>query len=153
MPLSGDLRLITTKTVTELLDAGARAGAKVIGRPEGKWAVMIQVGNRESVLVAQRSRQVREFARIETAATALRELGIVRFEVDGTEYRQTDTASASRRATAARQKMREVHARAAHDQWVRERVEASLADARPSLSNEEATARFTVLREQIRQAG
>ncbi len=74
---------------------------------------MIQIGNRESVLVAQRSQQVREFAHIETAATVLRELGIVRFEVDGTEHRQTDTPPASRRASAARQKMRDVHARAA----------------------------------------
>ncbi len=153
MALSADVRLINTKTVAELLDAGARADAKVIGRPGGKWAVMIQVGNRESVLVAQRSRQVREFAHIESAASALRELGIVRFEVDGTEYRQTDTPPASRRASAARQKMRDVHARAAHDQWVRERVEASLADPRPSVSNEDATARFATLREQIRQGG
>jgi len=153
MALSGDLRLINTKTVAELLDAGARAGARVIGRAEGKWAVMIQVGNRESVLASQRSRQVREFARIESAAAALRELGIVRFEVDGTEYRDRPARASGRRAEAARQKMQGVHARAAHSQWVRERVEASLTDPRPSVSNDTATERFAALRDQIRQAG
>jgi hypothetical protein len=67
-----------------LVAAGSVRGATVIGQPGG-WAIVLRVGIGERVLAAKRG-GVRMFATLDAAARLLRELGIVRFEVDATHH-------------------------------------------------------------------
>lgn len=67
-----------------LVAAGSVRGASVIGQPGG-WAVVLRVGVAERVIEA-RSGHVRLFATLDAAARLLRELGIVRFDVDGANH-------------------------------------------------------------------
>lgn len=67
-----------------LVAAGSVRAASVVGQPGG-WAVVLRVGVAERVLEA-RSGQVRLFVTLDAAARLLRELGIVRFDVDAANY-------------------------------------------------------------------
>jgi hypothetical protein len=67
-----------------LVAAGSVRGATVIGQPGG-WAIVLRVGIGERVIAAKRG-GVRMFATLDAAQRLLRELGIVRFEVDATHH-------------------------------------------------------------------
>lgn len=118
-------KTIDHATLARLLEAGS-VRAHVVGRPGG-WAVLVQYGTTERPLVAQRSRQVRIFRRMETLVSYLRGMGIQRFEVDAAEYAQGGGKS-NRRPDRA-EALRRAHEAAAHDAWFREQVEVALMEA------------------------
>lgn len=111
-------------TLAELVEAGALRGAHVVGQPGG-WSLRVKYGAAERSLVAQRSRQVRIFRRMETLVSYLKDVGIERFDVDAADYEAEGGKSRPDRAEA----LRRAHEAAAHDRWFREQVEVALKEA------------------------
>ncbi|WP_233839121.1 hypothetical protein [Paraburkholderia sp. ZP32-5] len=117
---------IDQKTLSGLIDAGVVLAVHVVGQ-RGGWAVLFCYGTTERALATQRG-NVRTWAHFETLATYLRELGIVRFEVDAAQYDPATPRSAAEQSKAerAREQMRAAHADAAYNKWFRETVRASI---------------------------
>jgi hypothetical protein len=120
---------IDQKTLSGLIEAGAVRSAHVVGQ-RGGWGVLFRYGMTERPLATQRG-SVRTWAKFETLATYLRELGIVRFEVDAAQYDPDAARSTAEQSKAerAREQMKTAHADAAYNKWFRETVKASMAEA------------------------
>ena len=112
--------------LTRLVEAGSIRSTHVVGR-HGGWTVVVNYGNSESPLVAQRSHAVRIWRRFETLATYLRDVGILKFDVDATDF-DPESPSPNRRPDRS-DAMRRAHAAAEHDAWFRAEVEAAVAEA------------------------
>lgn len=112
--------------LAKLVEAGAVRAAHVVGQPGG-WAVLVKYGLLERPLAAQRSRQVRLFRKFETLVSYLKDLGIVRYDVDAINFDPSGVASARRPDRSAA--LKSAHQAAAHDKWFREQVELGLAEA------------------------
>jgi hypothetical protein len=136
-------------TLSRLVEAGAVRGAHIVGQ-SGGWAVLVKYGMTERPLAAQRSRQVRLFRKFETLVSYLKEIGIARFDVDAANY-DPEAASATRRPDRA-EALKRAHEAAAYDTWFREQVQASIDDPRPSVTDDEARARFSARKAALRQA-
>jgi hypothetical protein len=109
-------------TLERLVEAGAVRGANVVGQPGG-WGVVIQYGMTERVLAAKRG-AVRIFRKFETLAGYLRDVGIVRYQVDATQYDPAARQNERRREDAA-ERMKRAHEAAAYDDWLRTKVTSS----------------------------
>ncbi|OMG71390.1 hypothetical protein [Burkholderia ubonensis] len=120
---------IDQKTLAGLVEAGAVRSAHVVGQ-RGGWGVLFKYGMTERPLATQRG-SVRTWAKFETLATYLRELGIVRFEVDAAQYDPAASRSTAEQSKAerAREQMKAAHADAAYNKWFRETVKASIEEA------------------------
>ena len=115
--------IIDSKTVKGLVDAHAIQGAVVLGQPGG-FAVLVKYGNTERAIAAQRSRQLRLWRHLDTAASYIRdELGVPRFEVDMLDH-NPEINERKRPDTAERQ--RKLHEAAEHDAWFRKEVRVAL---------------------------
>jgi hypothetical protein len=134
-------------TLSRLVESGSVSGAYIIGLPGG-WSVMVRYGTHERPLAAQRSRNVRLFRRFETLVSYLKGIGIARFDVDSSNYAPNaiDTARRPDRSAA----LKRLHEAAAHDEWFRVQVQASIDDPRPSLSHDEVEAKFAAKRDALR---
>lgn len=113
-------------TLADLVEAGAVRGARVVGQPGG-WSLRVKYGTSERALVAQRSRQVRVFRRMETLVSYLKGMGIERFDVDVADYESEGGQTHSRPDRAAA--MRRAHEAAVHDRWFRKQVEEAIKEA------------------------
>lgn len=81
------MQQIELAAARQLVEAGAIRRADVLGHPGG-WAIVLHAGAAELVIRAQRG-HVRLWPRLDLAARALRELGIVQFSVDARNYSET----------------------------------------------------------------
>ena len=90
------------KTVKNLVIAHALNGAVVLGQPGG-FAVLVKYGANERAVAAQRSRRMRIWRNLNTAAAYVRnELGLERFEIDMSEHdRRYGTEAARHSRTSA----------------------------------------------------
>lgn len=131
---------IDHSTLTRLVEAGAVRAAHVIGQ-KGGWAVMVQYGTLERPLAAQRSRQVRLFRRLETLVAYLKSVGLVRFDVESSNF-DPDPLKTHTRPDRA-EALKRTHEAAAYDQWFRDQVQASIDDPRPSVPDEDARRIFS----------
>jgi hypothetical protein len=111
-------------TLSQLVAAGAINSAHVVGQ-SGGWAITVKYGTAERMLAAQRSKQVRQFKRMETLVCYLQGIGISRFDVDIGNYVPETTARPDRA-----QALRQAHEAAAHGRWFRNEVEQSLERGR-----------------------
>jgi hypothetical protein len=120
---------IDQKTLSGLVEAGAVRSAHVVGQ-RGGWGVLVRYGLTERALATQRG-NVRTWAHFETLATYLREIGIVRFEVDAAQYDPDAPRSSGEqsRAERARERLKAAHADAAYNKWFRSTVRASIEAA------------------------
>ncbi|OJA66144.1 hypothetical protein BGV71_32125 [Burkholderia ubonensis] len=120
---------IDQKTLSGLIEAGAVRTAHVVGQ-RGGWGVLFKYGMTERPLATQRG-HVRMWSKFETLAAYLRELGIVRFDVDAAQYDPDAPRSSAEQSKAerAREQMKTAHADAAYNKWFRETVKASIAEA------------------------
>jgi hypothetical protein len=126
---------IDHSTLSLLVQSGAIQRATVLGQ-QGGWAVMVQFGNRDCPLAAQRSQKIRLFRSLETLANYLKDVGIVQFEVTTTHVdHQVLQKKRPDRALA----LKRTHEAAAYDTWFREQVQQSLDDPRPSISHDDAS--------------
>jgi hypothetical protein len=110
--------------LSTLIEAGAVRAAQIVGQPGG-WGVVIQYGMTQRTLAAKRG-AVRIFRRFETLAAYLRDLGIVKYQVDASHYDPT-ALQPTRQRTDASARMKHVHEAAAYDGWLNEKVGASQA--------------------------
>lgn len=131
---------IDHQTLSRLVEAGAVRGATVIGQPGG-WGVVVQYGMTERAIAAKRG-PVRVWRRFETLANYLKDMGLYRYQVDAENFSSESLRESTPKRPDAAERMRRAHEAAAHDEWVRSRVEASRNDPRPSISNEDMKAEF-----------
>lgn len=101
---------------------------------------MIKYGASQAVLMAQRSGKVRVFKRFETLAVYLKEFGINRFEVDITDFDPANGGGVTRPDRS--EALKRAHEAAALDAWLREQVQESLDDPRPTVAHEDVKAYF-----------
>lgn len=76
------MQTVQIATARALVAAGAVRAASLIGQPGG-WAIVLRVGVSEQVIEAKRG-GVRLLRSLDAAARVLDELGLRRFDVDGT---------------------------------------------------------------------
>ncbi|KEY59257.1 hypothetical protein [Serratia sp. DD3] len=139
---------IDHSTLHHLVEAGAVSAAHVVGT-QGGWVLVVRYGLLERSLAAQRSRQVRLFKRLETLVNYLKDIGIVRFDVDASNFTPERLPRHARpdRSIA----LKRAHEAAAYDAWFREQVQASMDDPRPAVSNEEAKHQFAARKAALRK--
>lgn len=101
---------------------------------------MIKYGASQAALMAQRSGKVRVFKRFETLAVYLKEFGINRFEVDITDFDPANGGGVTRPDRS--EALKRAHEAAALDAWLREQVQESLDDPRPTVAHEDVKAYF-----------
>ena len=117
------LEIIDGKAVKNLAGAHALNGAVVFGQPGG-FAVLVRYGVNERAVAAQRSRRMRIWRNLNTAAAYVRdELGIARFEIDMTEH---DPAAVERKRPDTAERQRHIHEAAEHDAGFRGEVQKAL---------------------------
>ncbi len=130
-------------TLERLVEAGAVHGANIVGQAGG-WGVVVQYGITERILAAKRG-TVRVFRKFETLVGYLRNIGIVRYQVDATEYDPEAGKAAHRRDDAAA-RMKRAHEAVAYDDWLRTKVAASLAGIEAGTNNQIASSEWTAIR-------
>ncbi|MCY1740742.1 hypothetical protein [Ensifer sp. SL37] len=117
------LETIDGKAVKNLAGAHALNGAVVFGQPGG-YAVLVRYGVNERAVAAQRSRRMRIWRNLNTAAAYVRdELGLARFEIDMSDH---DPAAVERKRPDMAERQRQMHEAAEHDAWFRGEVQKAL---------------------------
>lgn len=135
-------------TLERLVEAGAVRGANIVGQPGG-WGVVIQYGMTERVLAAKRG-AVRIFRKFETLVGYLRDIGIVRYQVDATNF-DAGALKVERQRTDAAERMRAAHEAAAYRDWLTKEVQEAIDDPRPSIPHAQVKAEFAERRKALRQ--
>lgn len=115
---------VKIETLRELIAAGSVRSATLLGQ-RGGYAVLVCVGTQERVL-ANRAGAARLYARLDTAAKDLREMGLTEFGVNVVNF-ESGRLRPARPDRAAQ--LRRAHAAAAHDTWFREQIDQSLTEA------------------------
>lgn len=128
---------IDHRTLAKLVESGAVRAARVISQAGG-WGVIVTCGKTARPLAAQRGK-VRLFSKLETVAVYLRGIGIPRFDVDVVDY---DPERARRARPDRSEALKQAHEAAAYDKWFRGQVQVALDDPRPSMPDEEVSARW-----------
>ena len=111
--------VVKLATLRELIDAKSVRTVSIVGG-KGGWAVSVRVGQAERVL-AGKDGAPRRFARLDTAARQLLDLGLVSFEVHGAYYEQAPARSARPDRSAA---MKAAHS---YGVWLKREVEETQA--------------------------
>jgi hypothetical protein len=135
---------IDHRTLAKLVESGAVRAARVISQAGG-WGIIVTCGKTARPLAAQRGK-VRLFSRLETVAVYLRGIGIPRFDVDVVDY---DPERARRARPDRAEALKRAHEAAAYDKWFRGQVQVALDDPRPSMPNEQVSARWAKKRAQL----
>jgi hypothetical protein len=144
------MHTLTLEQLRATTDAGGVAGVTL--KAQG-GAFYVQVDTRnggEAVLTKARSSEPRSFGNPAQALTLLRGLGLLVGSFDVQEWNPEDKAGLRTRPDRAAA-LRRAHEAASHDEWVREQVQASIDDPRPSVDDEEARRIFASRRESLRQ--
>lgn len=115
---------VKIETLRELIAAGSVRSATLLGQ-RGGYAVLVCVGTQERVL-ANRAGAARLYARLDTAAKDLREMGLTEFGVNVVNF-ESGRLRPARPDRAAQ--LRRAHAAAAHDTWFRVQIDQSLTEA------------------------
>lgn len=126
-------KTIDHRTLRSLMSAGAHVGAEVVGQA-GAWGIIINYGRASQTLAASRG-EPRMFRKFETLAVYLKALSITEFKVNLAEFDPgtKDTTRGETRRLMASDRLKAAHAAAAHEQWIKEKVQASLADPQPNI--------------------
>jgi len=115
--------IIDGRAVKSLVDARAIQGAVVLGQPGG-FAILVKYGANERAIAAQRSRRMRIWRNLDTAATYVRdELGVPRFEIDMAEH---DPDANVRRRPDTAERQRQMREAAEYDVWFKAQVQETL---------------------------
>jgi hypothetical protein len=140
--------MIDHSALTKLIDAGAVRGAQVVAQPQG-WSLLIQCGQHERPLAAQRSRKVRTWRKLETLVGYLHGLGVTRFDVDASGFDRTHPTNTPRpdRSDA----LKKAHEAAAYDKWFRAKVQEALDETGPGIPHEVVKAKFAAKRAALRR--
>jgi len=126
-------------TLSRLAEANAVSGANIIGQPGG-WGVVIKYGMTERALAAKRG-SVRIFRKFETLVGYLKELGVVKYQVDATGFDPV-ALKFTRSNEGAGARMKAAHEAAAYDKWFRTLVQEALDDPHPGIPHEQVKAEW-----------
>jgi hypothetical protein len=139
-------KTIDHSTLRRLVDAGAQVGAEVVGGAGG-WGVVINYGHVSQTLAATRGTP-RRWRQFETLAGYLKQLGIVQYLVNTAEFAPGAALAKpdDKRSATASQRMKRAHQAAAHDDWFREQVQASIDDPHPSIDDDVVENEFAAKR-------
>ena len=138
-------KTIDHSSLRRLVDAGAPVGAEVIGAAGG-WSVVIDYGRARQTLSATRGKP-RTWRQFETLAGYLKQLGITEVRVHTADFEPGPAASRQdKRSTTASDRMKHAHQAAVYDTWLREQVQASIDDPRPSIDDDQARKQFAAKR-------
>lgn len=136
----------------EQLRATTKAGgvSSVIVKAQGSgFFVQIVTHNGEAILTKARSTEPRRFGNPFQAMSLLRDIGIMTGSYDVSQY-DLEKKKAIRLRPDRAEAMKRAHEAAAYDAWVREQVQASIDDPRPSMDDEEARKVFADRRKVLR---
>ncbi|CAM4202507.1 hypothetical protein [Roseateles saccharophilus] len=130
-------KTIDHSTLRRLMSAGAHVGAQIVGQA-GSWGVVINYGRASQTLAAARG-EPRTFRKFETLARYLKDMSITECTVHLAEFEPGSKAiqpGTEKRRAVASDRLKAAHAAAAHDQWVKESIAASLADPAPNMAHD-----------------
>ena len=114
---------INGRVVKGLVDANEIRSALVLGQPGG-FAVVVRYGSHERAVAAQRSRRIRIWRNLNTAAAYVHnELRMERFEIDMAGH---DPAAVQRQRPDTAERQRQLREAAEHDAWFRGQVQEAL---------------------------
>ncbi|NHZ34951.1 hypothetical protein F0185_15360 [Massilia sp. CCM 8692] len=127
--------VIDHTTLSNLAEAGQVSNARVVGQAEG-WSILVTHGMSEQTLAEDRNGQVRIFPKLDTLAAYLKEIGIVRFDVDAGNFGPT---TISRTGGPDRPSaIPDAHSVAAYAEWLKAEVQEAIDDTSPSVPHDEA---------------
>jgi hypothetical protein len=118
-------KTVKLATLRELVEAGSVRSAAIVGLPGG-YAVRVRYGMSDRALAA-RTGDVRIFSKIDGAAKTLRELGVVKAELDTSGYSPRSVLSKQRPDRT--QALKDAHKASQHDKWFRDQVELAVTEA------------------------
>lgn len=125
--------VIDHTTLSNLAESGEVSNARVVGQAEG-WSILVTHGMSEQALAEDRNGQVRIFPKLDTLVAYLKEIGIVRFNVDAGNFGPTTiSCDVGPDRTAATP-----DAVAAYAQWLEAEVQEAIDDTSPSVPHDEA---------------
>jgi hypothetical protein len=108
----------------ELVASGSVRSAAIVGLPGG-YAVKVRYGSSDRALAA-RTGEVRVFSKIDAAAKTLRDLGVVKSDLDTSGYSPHSVLSKQRPDRT--QALKDAHSASSHDKWFRTQVSAALIE-------------------------
>ena len=111
-------------TLERLIEAGVVRGASIVGQPGG-WGVVVQYGMTERALAAKRG-AVRIFRKFETLVGYLKGIGIVKYQVDASQFDPVALQVERTRADASK-RLKDAHEASAYRDWLEGKVSASKA--------------------------
>lgn len=111
-------------TLEHLVEAGAVRGASIVGQPGG-WGVVVQYGMTERALAAKRG-AVRIFRKFETLVGYLKDIGIVKYQVDASQF-DPMALQVERTRSDASKRLKDAHEAVAYRDWLEGKVSASRA--------------------------
>ena len=142
--------LITSKVLKELVGASMVRTAAVVGE-QGGFSIVIKYGMTER-FVAARSRtnaiSKRTFPSLDSVNNFLRNtVHIVDYTVHNANF---DPVTVKPVSVSRQNRMKTIHEVAKHAALLDAEIDASRADTRPTVSNEDATRRFTAHLQRLR---
>lgn len=128
-------------TLSKLVEAGAVRDAEVVGCPGG-WGVVVRYGMIESALAVKRG-TIRTFKKFETLVSYLKDLGIVQFKVNASNFNPDDLQKRTR--PDASNRLKEAFEAKSYNEWLNQKITSSLDDKRANISHDEAMAQLQLL--------
>ncbi|MFA6013752.1 MAG: hypothetical protein WC742_01700 [Gallionellaceae bacterium] len=130
---------IDTALAKRMVEAQVIRSASIIGL-QGGWSVTVKVGVQEKTLGAQRTDKPRLWKSLDRCVDYLKnELHIARVELlDATDF---SAAPSGDNKNKAGERMRQAHAAAAYDKWLKTEIQAAIDDPRPNVEHDEVMRR------------
>ena len=121
------IQKLTHATLAQLTRAGAVSELRAVG-VRGGWELAVSFGaEADARLAAQRSGEVRLFARFESLVSYLKGLGVERFAVDSSGF--ADETAPERRRPDRAEALRRAHRAAVQETPIPPELEAALLEA------------------------
>lgn len=134
------------KTLTKMAAAGTITHVNIVGQVGGGWGLVVKCGNAPHTLAVARG-DIRIFKKLETLVTYVRSLGIPSLQLD---FAQLNTeAGKPRKREDVTERLKAAHQAATYNAWLKQQVQESIDDPRPSLSHEQVKADWSTRRAEL----
>lgn len=116
---------ISHSSLKLLVESGSVRSATAIAEGDC-WSLVVRFGRSEKTLISKNGK-VRAWRKLDTLAKYItKDLGIPRFETDGSDYDPTHQSLKRPDSSAV---LKKAHEAAAHDEWFREQVQLGIDEA------------------------
>ena len=117
---------ITHSSLKLLVESGSVRAATAIAEGDC-WSLVVKFGRSEKTLISKNGK-IRAWRKLDTLARYItKELGIPRFETDGSDY---DPAHKSLKRPDSSVVLKKAHEAAAHSKWFKEQVQLGLDEVK-----------------------